>query len=77
MEYGLLLLSVSPLRAHVTVVGGEWEEVQLRVKEGGREERAVSRWNLTGISRTGPPEREQCDASHTHTPATLSAQLLT
>ena len=72
MEYGLLLLSVSPLRVHVTVVGGEWEKVQLRVKEGGREERAVSRRNLTGVSRTGPPEREQCDASHTHTPATLA-----
>ena len=47
MEYGLLLSNVSPLRVHVTVVGGEWEEVQLRVKEGGRVERAVSRQNLT------------------------------
>ena len=62
MEYsGLLLLSVSPLWVHVTVVGGEWVEVQLRVKEGGWEERAVSRWNSTGVSRTGPPgERDQC-----------------
>ena len=56
MEYsGLLLFSVSPLRVHVTVVGGDWVEVQLRVKEGGWEERAVSRWNPTGVSRTGPP----------------------
>ena len=65
IEYGLLLVSVSPLRVHVTVVGGEWEEVQLRVKEGGWEERAVSRLNPTGVSRTGPPGKKQCDASFT------------
>ena len=65
IEYGLLLVSVSPLRVHVTVVGGDREEVQLRVKEGRWEERAVSRWNPTGVSRTGPPGKEQCDASFT------------
>ena len=52
----LLLLSVSPLWVHVTVVGGVWVVVQLRTKEGGWKERAVSRWNPTGVSRTGPPE---------------------
>ena len=61
MEYSGLLLSVSPLRVHVTVVGGDWVVVQLRMKEGGWEERGVSRWNPTGVSRTGPPGgRDQC-----------------
>ena len=67
MEYsGLLLSSVPPLRVHVTLVGGVWVVVQLRTKEGGWKERTVSRWNPTGVSRTGPPEgRNQfCYAVH-------------